>query len=359
MDKVLRLSQTSGQVVRVLIVSASAAMRSLIRLGVEADRRIAVVAQAESVHEAKQFAKRHAPDVIMLDADMPGMNGPQFLGWLMRAGPMPGIMVASLTSDGSGIAVQAPGSGGINVMAMDRPEQAERSRPPLAERILLAARAQERDVPQSPRQTPPGQADGATWNGMWILIGASTGGVEAVETLLRGFPADCPPTLITQHMPPHFLRSFAARLNDIVQPGVALARDGICPKPGEVFVAPGGETHLVLDPSRRILRLWRGPKVSGYRPSVDAMFDSAVPFAKKTIAIILTGMGQDGARAMRALRDAGAICIGQDRESSVIYGMPRMASEFGATQIELPLEQIAPHALAAAQEKRTVADHGR
>jgi len=359
MDKILGASETSKQVVRVLIVSASEALRSLIRLAGETDPRISVVAQAENAIDARDCVRRHAPHVIILDTDMPGMNGPQFMGWLMKAGPMPGIMLASMTGDGRGIALRAPGSGPVDGVEMPRSGHMRQGPFPLSERILLAARAELSGQAEYPRREPREQSNGPAWNDMWIMIGASTGGVEAVETLLRGFPPDCPPTLITQHMPPNFLRSFATRLNDIVQPRVAIARDGVCPKPGEVFVAPGGETHLVLDPARRVLRLWRGPKVSGYRPSVDAMFDSAVPYAAKTIAIILTGMGQDGARAMKALRDAGAICIGQDRESSVIYGMPRMAFEIGATQIELPLEQIAPHALAAAQAKRTDGNHGR
>jgi two-component system, chemotaxis family, protein-glutamate methylesterase/glutaminase len=359
MDNILRASETSNQVVRVLIVSASEAMRRLIRLGVETDPRISVVAQAENAIDARDCVERHAPHVIMLDADMPGMTGPQFMGWLMKAGPMPGIMLVSMTGDGRGIALRAPGSGAVDVVAIHLARRSGHGPFHLPESILLAARSQARDMPLTLRPEPTGHAKGRAWNDMWIMIGASTGGVEAVETLLRGFPADCPPTLITQHMPPNFLRSFATRLNAIVEPEVEIARDGVRPKPGEVFVAPGGETHLVLDPAQRVLRLWRGPKVSGYRPSVDAMFDSAVPYAAKTIAIILTGMGQDGARAMKALRDAGAICIGQDRESSVIYGMPRMAAELGATQIELPLEQIAPHALAAAQAKRTVVDNGR
>jgi two-component system, chemotaxis family, protein-glutamate methylesterase/glutaminase len=270
----------------------------------------------------------------------------------MAAGPRPVVVLASLIDGGTGIDLQVPGCRDPRLGAGSRHDPAGcAEHASLSETIVAAAAA-------GPGELPPAKGvEGTTRGGAsptekWIMVGASTGGVEAIETLLGGFPADCPPTLITQHMPPQFLKSFATRLNGLVRPQVAIARDGITPKRGEVFIAPGGETHLVLDPALRVLRLWPGPKVSGYRPSVDAMFASAVPYASRTIAVILTGMGGDGARSMKALRDGGALCIGQDRESSVIYGMPRMAHELGATEIELPLGQIAPHALAAAQAPR-------
>ncbi len=173
------------------------------------------------------------------------------------------------------------------------------------------------------------------------MIGASTGGVEALETVLAGLPADCPPILITQHMPAGFLASFADRLSTRIAPAVRLATDGAEISQGQVLIAPGGECHLRLSPGDPLrCRLAAGPPQSGHRPSVDAMMASALSRARRIVAVMLTGMGRDGATAMAALRAAGAYGIAQDEASSVVFGMPRVAIELGGADAVLPLEAI-------------------
>lgn len=330
-----------SQPVRVLIVDDSASMRRLIRTGIESDPGIRVVGEAANAREAREAVKSLDPDVMTLDVEMPGMSGLEFLTRLMHARPMPVIMFSSVTRKGSESALTALSHGAVECLEKPRFGSAEKTFRHLIDLLLVAASA--RVGPINSRQEPERDASSSQWqwNGKWILIGSSTGGVEALETVLRNFPQDCPPTLITQHMPAPFLASFAVRLNAAMKPSVRLASDGDRPRRGEVLLAPGNDTHLVFAHDGATLRLVTGPKRSGHRPSVDMMFASAVPFAKRIVAVILTGMGRDGAEAMTTLRAHGAVCIGQDRESSVVYGMPRMAKELGGVDVELPLALIA------------------
>lgn len=335
----------SRKPVRVLIVDDSATMRQLIRAVIATDPRLAVVGVAENAREARDAVKALAPDVMTLDVEMPGMNGLEFLERLMRARPMPVVMLSSLTAKGSAAALEALSLGAIDCVQKPAVSATDKTFSRLTQKLVDAASAH---VAASGRARMPGANRPAIewrWNKKIVLIGASTGGVEALETVLAAFPADCPPTLITQHMPEHFLASFAARLNATMQPDVHLATNGDRLRPGHVYLAPGGATHLVIDPGELSLRLQRGPARSGHRPSVDAMFASAVPIAGRVVAAILTGMGRDGAAAMSALRSHGAYCIGQDRDTSVVFGMPRVAQELGALDAVLPLAAIGPELL--------------
>lgn len=325
-------------VVRVLIVDDSHTMRRLIRAGIETHPRIEIVGEAASATEARDAVKALRPDVMTLDVEMPGMSGIEFLERLMRARPMPVIMLSTLTGAGTEASILALSLGAVDCVEKPRFGAARETFDHLSKLILVAADARIRSP--RPRAAPVSADPGWTWNGNWILIGSSTGGVEALETVLHGFPAHCPPTLITQHMPEQFLRSFAARLNTNLAPTVRIATDGHLPRPGEVIIAPGGIGHMEIAPDGKALRLVAGPKRSGHRPSVDAMFGSARPHATRMIAAILTGMGRDGAEEMRNLRQAGARCIGQDADTCVVYGMPRVAQELGAVEEQLPLARI-------------------
>lgn len=330
----------SDRPVEVLIVDDSATMRRLIRSGIETDPRIRIVSEAGTAREARDAIVALGPDVMILDVEMPGMDGLEFLRRVMRSRPMPVIMFSSATPQGSDAALRALSLGAIDCVEKPRFGRAETTFAHLTELVVAAAKAR---VGRSNRVRPVTrscQNDGWHWNGKWVLIGASTGGVEAIETILRDVPADCAPTLITQHMPAPFLVSFAARLNAATRPTVRIARDGDRPEPGQIFIAPGNH-HLIVDADGATLRLGTGPKRSGHRPSVDAMFASAIAHASRITAVILTGMGRDGAEEMSALRRAGADCIGQDSQSCVVYGMPRMACEMGAVDTVLPLEAIA------------------
>lgn len=187
---------------------------------------------------------------------------------------------------------------------------------------------------------------------VFILIGASTGGVEALHQVLPSFPTDCPPVVVVQHIRGSFSASFAERLDRICAARVIEARSGVPLMQGQILIAPGDATHLVLAGRHPVQgQLVAGPSVSGHRPSVDALFDSALPFAERVVAALLTGMGSDGARGLLALKNAGAHTLAQDRESSTVYGMPRVAAELGAASRILPLTQMAHALLTAARDK--------
>ena len=175
-----------------------------------------------------------------------------------------------------------------------------------------------------------------------LAIGASTGGVEALLTILTGFPEACPATVITQHMPATFTRSFAARLDKMCAPHVSEAEDGAPLKPGHVYIAPGGEAHLEVVGASPRCRLTRSEPVSGHRPSVDVLFDSVARARRPMTGVILTGMGKDGARGLLAMREAGARTLGQDEATCIVYGMPRAAFELGAVERQLPLHRLRP-----------------
>lgn len=344
------------QQIRVLIVDDSASMRRLIRLALAADPRFEIVAEAATAREARDAVNRHDPDVMTLDVEMPGMDGIEFLRRLMRARPMPVVMISSLTGAGSDAALRALSLGAVDCIAKPRFGSAGETFAALAETLRVAAQARVRGRTRAAvggESRASRKRDDLRWNGKRVLIGASTGGVEALETVLADWPADCPPTLITQHMPAQFLTRFADRLNAAYAPDIRLARDGDRLAQGRVLIAPGGGVHLTLSAADQdAVALHAGPKRSGHRPSVDELFASAVPAAPRVVAVILTGMGHDGAEGLLALRRAGAFCIAQDRQSCVVYGMPRVACERGAVDLSLSLGEIAPRVLASCSQAR-------
>ena len=309
---------------RVLIVDDSLTIRSLMKARLSEDPRIEVVGEAADPYEAREKIKALSPDVLTLDVEMPRMNGLEFLERLMRLRPMPVIMVSTLTQKGSAAALEALSLGAVDCLgkpAADKiPETFER----LGDLLVAAASARVRDPSQ--RRAPQAVPTDFRWNGKFLLIGSSTGGVDALETVLAGFPANCPPTLITQHMPESFLASFAGRLNGRIAPSLQLAETGLPLQPGHIYLAPGGDTHLTVEPGEPPrCKLVTGEKRSGHRTSVDVLFESALPMAPRIVAALLTGMGRDGADQMLALRKAGARCLAQDEASCVVFGMPREA----------------------------------
>lgn len=324
---------------RVVIVDDSRSMRALIAHVLSADPRLEVVGEAADPYEAREVIKRTAPDVITLDVEMPRMDGLSFLKRLMRLRPMPVVMLSNETQSGSRAAIEALALGAIDVVGKPQSMGPE-ALADLASRVFTAACARVAPGPAA-RADEEGVA-GFDWNERGVLIGASTGGVDALERVLRRLPAAGPPVMIAQHMPASFLESFASRLEDRVRPRVRLAEPGAPILPGTVHLAPGGAAHLQVDgpPGRGRCRLVEGPKRSGHRPSVDVLFSSAEPWAEHYVAVLLTGMGRDGAAGMAALRAQGAYTIAQDRASSVVYGMPRVAEEMGAVVEICPLDEI-------------------
>jgi two-component system chemotaxis response regulator CheB len=324
---------------RVVIVDDSPTMRAMIARVLAADGRFAVVGEAGDPFEAREVIKRADPDVITLDVEMPRMDGISFLEKIMRLRPMPVVMFSSETHRGSRAAVEALSLGAVD--ALGKPTTAApEALAALAERVFIAANASV-GPQRAPRPAGPAQVR-FSWNGRVVLIGASTGGVDALERVLGTMPAEGPPVLVAQHMPGSFLESFAERLQGQIAPRVALARPGAPVSSGRVYFAPGGEAHLVLEgaPGRFRCGLAPGEKVNGHRPSVDALFRSALACAPHVVAAILTGMGRDGAEGIAALRAAGAHTIGQDAASCVVYGMPRIAAELGGVAEVRPLDAI-------------------
>jgi two-component system chemotaxis response regulator CheB len=326
--------------IRVLIVDDSATMRGLIAATLRADPQIEVVGQAADPLEARQMIKALNPDVITLDVEMPNMSGLEFLEKLMRLRPMPVVMVSTLTARGAEATLEALELGAVDCLA--KPATAGPGAfDLLAEKVKLAARARVRGVNPA-RSTPVTHDPNYAPNGKIVAIGSSTGGVEALMTLIERLPRNCPPVVITQHMPATFTGSFAQRMNRACAAEVSEARDGDPLQPGCVYLAPGGENHLEIEGvDRPRCRVAPGEPVNGHRPSVDVLFNSVARVTRgRAVGVILTGMGRDGARGLLTLREAGGRTLGQDEASCVVYGMPKAAFESGAVERQLPLEKI-------------------
>ncbi len=339
---------TAGPI-RVLVVDDSATMRGLIRTLLARDARIEVVGEAADPHEARSAIKALNPDVVTLDVEMPKMSGLEFLEKLMRLRPTPVIMVSSLTSAGADAAIAALEMGAFDCVGKPGPGEREQFGESLLAKIKAAAgrRLHGRERPCAVARAPtetvrPYQSDGRV-----VAIGASTGGVEALIAVLSRFPENGPPTVVTQHMPAAFTKSFAARLDRLCKPAVHEAFDGAPLEPGQVYLAPGGAAHLCVEgiaPPR--CRLSKSEAVNGHRPSVDVLFHSvAKSMGSRALGAILTGMGRDGAEGLLAMREAGAPTLGQSESSCLIYGMPKVAYEIGATQKQVPLDMMASEIL--------------
>lgn len=332
--------------VRVLVVDDSATMRQIVSERLRSDGGIEVVGTAGDAAEARQAIKNLNPDVMTLDVEMPDMDGLSFLEKVMRLRPMPVIMVSTLTAKGSDTAVAALALGAIDCVVKPTPAD-QNSFDDLPLKVKLAAGVS--CIARSAQARPAAPVNGYAPSGRVVAIGSSTGGVEALIRVLSAYPSNCPPTVITQHMPAQFTGSLANRLNRMCAPEVAEAWHGAPLSAGRVYLAPGGAEHLEIGGRENLTCLLRkGEPVSGHRPSVDVLFQSvARAAASAAVGVILTGMGRDGAAGLLAMRQAGARTIGQDQLSSVVYGMPRAAHENGAVGKQLGLDQIGAEILAA------------
>lgn len=325
--------------VSVLVVDDSPTMRGLITAALRRDPEIEVIGSAADPLEAREAIKRLNPDVITLDVEMPNMNGLEFLEKIMRLRPMPVVMVSTLTHKGAEATVAALELGAVD--AVGKPGAGTTIQDAfgdLASRVKVAARSNVRAgagaVPARASETYRAAADHV------LAIGASTGGVEALLSIISAFPASCPATVVTQHMPAAFTPSFAARLDRASAAIVREATDGAPLERGCVYVAPGGEAHLEVSGLTPRCRLVRSDTVSGHRPSVDVLFSSVARLRRPMTGVILTGMGRDGAAGLLAIRQAGGRTLGQDEASSVVYGMPKAAHQLGGVERQLPLSRM-------------------
>lgn len=336
--------------VRVLIVDDSALVRRILTECLSGRPEVQVVGTACNPYEARDKILSLEPDVVTLDLEMPLMDGLTFLRLIMQHRPMPVIILSSLSASGSRIALEALQAGAVDVMQKPTSTRFHPEDATILINKILAAAASQFPGPQVTEHTAfvrrqeLADAAGRTFNPRdLILIGASTGGTEAIRQIFTKLPAALPGIAIVQHIPAAFSAPFAARLNELSKLEVREARQGDRLHPGTALVAPGGY-HLVLrwtGAGYEVL-LNEGPKIHHQRPAVDVMFESAVKCgaAPHTLAIVLTGMGADGASGLLRLKDAGAATIAQDEASCVVFGMPREAIRLGAAKQILALRKI-------------------
>lgn len=353
---------TAVQKIKVLCVDDSALIRSLMTEIINSQPDMEVCATAPDPLVARELIKQHNPDVLTLDVEMPRMDGLDFLEKLIRLRPMPVVMVSSLTERGSEITLRALELGAVDFVTKPRVgirdgmlEYAEK----LADKIRAASRARVRQTPQP--QAAAAAARAATGHPAapminnplvstekLIIVGASTGGTEAIREVLTPLPPDAPAVLIAQHMPPGFTKSFAQRLNGLCRIAVKEAEHGERVLPGHAYIAPG-HAHLLLARSgaNYVAHLSDEPPVNRHRPSVDVLFRSAATHAgKNAIGVILTGMGRDGAAGLLEMKRAGAYTFAQDEASCVVFGMPREAIALGGADDVSPLSDMSRRVMA-------------
>jgi two-component system chemotaxis response regulator CheB len=342
--------------IRVLIVDDSALIRKLLTEFLDADPAFEVVGAATDPFHARDMIKQLHPDVLTLDVEMPRMDGLTFLENLMRLHPLPVVMVSSLTERGADITLQALELGAVDFVTKPKIDIAgtfEHQAAELIAKLKTAARVRVRAPRRSEVREPTPRAvlpRTLRTTDKILAIGASTGGTEAIREVLEGMPPDASAILIVQHIPGAFSKPFAERMNRQSAMAVCQAEDGQQVLPGHVYIAPG-DKHLLLTRSgaRYICKLSDAMPENRHRPSVDVLFHSVAEHAgANAVAALLTGMGDDGARGLLALREAGAATVIQDEATSVVWGMPGSAARLGAAQHVVPLSGIAQKMLALA-----------
>lgn len=359
--------------VRVLVVDDSASVRETLKEIIDADPALEVMGAASNPYAAARLIAKEVPDVIVLDVEMPRMDGITFLRKLMQQHPMPVVMCSSLTDSGSETLMEALDAGAIDVIQKPRIGSRDfllEARTRVCDAIKDAAgtRMRRRSLPLTPPATRAGAADDRTrtvapkltadvilppplkrsagalvqTTETMVCIGASTGGTESLRILLERLPADSPGICIVQHMPEQFTDAFARRLDGLCAVTVREARDGDAILRGQVLIAPGNH-HLLVKRSgaRYTVEIRDGPLVCRHRPSVDVLFRSAAQYCgANAVGVLMTGMGDDGARGLLEMKQAGAYTIAEDESTCVVFGMPREAIKRGAASRVLPLDLI-------------------
>ena len=345
--------------IRVLIIDDSALVRQILEEILSSTPDITVVGTAQDPYIARDKIKELNPDVLTLDVEMPRMDGLKFLHNLMRLRPMPVVMVSSLTEKGADITLRALELGAIESVAKPKIDIADsllNYSDEIITKVRIAANSRVRTLselmPKKGESSQKLSADavikkeygikGFKTTERIIAIGASTGGIEAIKAILQKMPPDAPGTVITQHIPPSFSSPFAKRMNDSCAMTVCEAQEGQKILPGHAYIAPG-HLHLLVqrDGARYTCRLNDGPVVNRHKPSVDVLFRSiAQNVGPNAIGVILTGMGNDGARGLKEMHEAGAITIAQDEKSSVVWGMPGEAVKMGGVDHIVSIDKI-------------------
>ena len=328
--------------IRVMVVDDSMLARSLIMNGLSAHPRIEVVGYAINTMDAKNKIPQYKPDVVTMDVEMPGQSGPDFLRQYLPTNPIPVILVSSLNLK----VFDALAVGAVDfVRKPDAQQKKDDFIAALAQKVVIASTARPRPVTTASAAAAgsiPKLGASPAMDRVLIGLGASTGGTEATLEVMKRLPADIPPMVIVQHMPTGFTKMYADRLNRLCAMEVKEAQSGDELRRGLALVAPADlQCRVVRIGTRYTVNCTRGEKVSGHRPSVDAMFQSMADVVNcKMVGIILTGMGQDGAEGLLAMRKKGAYTIGQDKETSVVYGMPGVAMRIGAVMTQASIERV-------------------
>jgi len=354
-----------AKVIKVMIVDDSAVVRQTLSSLLEQEPDIEVIATAPDPLIAETKISKERPDVLLLDIEMPRMDGLTFLRKVMSSEPIPVVICSTLTEKGSETSLQALQSGAVEVITKPRlgaRQFFEESRMRISDAIRAASQARIRKLPSRQREVVPKLTADAVISGSTrsesirttdtvVVVGASTGGTEALRQFLEVLPYDSPGIVIVQHMPEEFTAAFARRLNTTCRVTVEEARNGDSVIPGRALIAPGNK-HVLLKRSgaRYYVEVKDGPLVCRHRPSVDVLFRSASRYAgKNAIGVIMTGMGDDGARGMLEMKQQGAFNIAQDEQSCIVFGMPREAIKLEAVDRVLTLEKIAQEVLNRAQ----------
>lgn len=350
--------------IRVLIVDDSAVVRQTLEDILSADPQIEVMGTAVDPYVAAEKMKKEVPDVITLDIEMPRMDGLTFLQKLMKQHPVPVVICSSVAEKGTQNALKALEYGAVEIITKPKvgtKKFLEESSIRLIDKVKAAAQVRAKAIKRSPAPVrvspklsadaviPMGKAQPLTTTDKICLVGASTGGTEALRVFLEAQPPGCPPIGIVQHMPEHFTAAFANRLNSICAINVKEAKDGDSMLRGQALIAPG-DKHMLLKRSgaKYFVEVKEGPLVSRHRPSVDVLFRSGARYGgSNVVAAIMTGMGDDGAKGMKELKEAGAYTIAQDEASCVVFGMPQEAIKLGGVDKVLSLERIAAEMIRA------------
>ncbi len=325
---------------RVLIVDDVKSIRAMVRQSLEPDPQIEVVGEAADAFEARELLKALKPDVMTLDIEMPQMNGDIFLKQVMALRPLPVIMLSQKTKPGNPAAVAALADGAVD--CIEKPNRAaDLLNGSFSERLRASVRAANLPFPVPARGPVAGHQREFHWNGRYVVIGASTGGVAALLAVLSRFRSKCPPTVVAQHMPANFIRGLVDLLDNQLSARVVLGRHGLPLIPGQIVIAPGGQMDTTIKPgSPPHLDLIAHDDALPFCPSIDLLFGSAATFGARSVGAILTGMGRDGADGMLAMHVKGGATIVQDEETCVVYGMPRAAMALGGAAEQLAIERI-------------------
>ncbi len=346
--------------IRVLIIDDSVLIRKMLTEILNSSPEIEVIGTAADPLIARDMIKQLNPDVLTLDIEMPNMDGITFLRNLMRLRPTPVVMISTLTEKGAGVTLEALTLGAVDFIAkpkVDVINTLNNYAEEIIGKVKMAARANIGNYsnstlkpPENINKTDPGKRRPSN-NNKIIALGASTGGTEAIKTVARGLPADTPAVVITQHLPAAFSESFVRHIDLITAMTACIPKNGQAVEPGHIYLAPGDRhMEIVRDGAKYVIKLLDTEPVNRHKPAVDVMFRSVVHSAgANAIAVLLTGMGADGAAGMKELHDAGAKTVIQDEQTSVVWGMPGAAFKLGCADYVLPLDDVAARILALTQ----------